>query len=305
MATYDPPDEFFTSSVLEVIPVPMLLAKGQVEFRTWATLGDDPLRICPSALTDRVARLLERKSPVSKSGEILAAWIGEEALIVPNILHMRWLPLESALHATRLILEQRYHLAEIDFLESPWPGLPPLVQEVWHRGAAKSERPPAELMAAAIDDPLGLSAHDRAVVAGHIEGVRGRYFIPFPRGTEQLFRAARIYNLANPLGTLVFRAAAHLSMSPPEQQKRDSALGRLQDALEKVISNPVQGRHSKTPEVSDGAVADLIEIAAALGLRIEPAISGSDALVWDHDADDLMIRNDREAPRPFGRPIQA
>ncbi|HEX7242796.1 MAG TPA: ATP-binding protein [Longimicrobiaceae bacterium] len=286
-------------------PVAVLTEKGQVIIRTWESLGDAPVRVCPAVLKIFVADLLAKQTLGIEYNGAMCEWVGEEAVIAD--LGGDWLSLKAAVQATRSVLEQEYHLAEVSLLEPPAADLPPLVQEIWRRGGPYSDHPRAELAAAAMKDPFSISARERAALLIDSGALWGHRFVSFP--DESVFRSANLFNLTHPLAALVFQGVAYLTAIRDKGDRWDSASGRLRDAVDEFAQF---SRFSLFSEVqwqySAANVNTLIEAAMRVGLSIDPAVAAADAIVWNGGYNPaLQIPDDwgRWKKKEFGTPLGA
>ncbi len=128
---YGSVDELLEVFPREAWPLPFLEAGGAFGASTWADLGDTPIATVPKPLSESIIRMMEHLPDMTQYDGPLLAWRGERCLITATSSREARESLiligamgSRAFHQGRL-------LHSIRFLEPPWEGNPPLLQEVW------------------------------------------------------------------------------------------------------------------------------------------------------------------------------
>lgn len=274
LANYHRGAEFLDNSFTAELPVALLCPEGRLRFSTWNKLGGQPVQVAPFVLRDELIELLDSDTYGQDYSGFLRAWRGQEILIAPSSAYSRWIPVQMALVATRSILEKTYHFSGVRFVEPPFANLPPLVEEVWHHGAPKSTRSLGELAAAAMADPLDMSALDRAVFSENSRFLWNHAFAIFPEKWQSVYFASRIFNLAHPLGALLFRVLGYLMTLPKQEDEWDAPSGRLRDAVAAFALHRLNRGNHQTKRTT------LIEAARAVGLSVDNRAVTDEAHAW-------------------------
>lgn len=293
LACCHPSAGVFYRGAMDDFPVPFVEAGGRLEFVRWGDLRDQPVRICPDVLHQEVSHLLEGQVVGAEYHGLLSEWRGSGAVVAPTYTEI--IGVDAALASIRLLFGAEYHLAGIELLTPPHPSFPPLIQEVWHRGALEWETPTAEIAAEVIADPLSVSARRLATLLKQSTVLQGHEFVLFPESARGVMRAAHIFNVAHPVSHLLLRCVAYVNSMPEE---RGVAMGRLRDAVE-WYGRGTWAEQGGYPD----AVAALFTAAAAVGIPADELPVEATPTVWYEDDIPIQQMIKRQRVQPFGMPL--
>lgn len=302
LALYRRPQSFLHRSIRSHLPVCFIGSGGLTTVRTWASLSNTVVKVAPGALGPLIASYLDalerRKERPNKNP--LCNWQGEDVLCASNS-SVPSLFVNAVVTATRFCLEKDYHLGEVTLLTPPVEGFQPLVQENWHPGGPEPERSLAELKSQAIENPLNMSARDRASFLVNSGNNWGKFAI-FPDGTNTPFSSGGdLYNLAHPVGTLLFRTLGYLAAERQSASNNatnnDARTGRLRDAQLGLLNLGMLPTDMITKQVEAFLAA-----ADSVGLPVDFASTIEPKEVWYSTPWQLIQQIEKRSVKPFGQP---
>jgi hypothetical protein len=298
LATYHLGEEFLRNLLLGELPVCVLTSEGNLAVKTWREFEGQHVMVFPEQLTNEVNLLIHHASRLVEYKSVLSAWSGSDSLLC-DTSYAPLLTVETAIGATKFLLYEYYDFNGVNLLESPHNDLPPLVQEIWVPKKSSANRTVHSLATQAVKDPLALSEQERHKLLLEAFPYSNIKFAIVPGEEHTPFIANRqIYNIAHPVGTLLFRSIAWLHLSKLNKSKADALTGKLTEfvyGMLETYSNPSASRF-------DALSASLFNSAVSLGLadRSEqlPTIGEKD--LW-YISRHFIVRGDYKTS--FGYPI--
>lgn len=228
-------EEFLRSLPLGELPTCLLTSGGNLAVKTWRELQGQPVMVFPEQLAGEVNILLHHAFRSVEHTSILNAWSGRDSLLCDSY-YVPFLTVENAIGATRFLLYVYYDFDGVNLLESPHKDLPPLLQEIWVPKKSLTDRPIEALATQAVTDPLSLSEQERHKLMMKAFPYADVKFVIVPDEEHSpLIVSRHIYNVAHPVGQLLFRSIAWLHLSRLNGTKDDALTGRLREFVHDMI----------------------------------------------------------------------
>jgi hypothetical protein len=225
-------------------PVPFLERGGRLAVREWGDVRAEALVLAPKPLRRELARMLAGHwLRQRRYNGPLESWVGEPLVICPERLYA------AASHSTEqaarlwpLPLAEGHCLGSIRFVTAPWGGNPPLLEMIQVPVRVSVDTVLTDrVLEQAVADPTSLSREQWALLPGQLfRGARLGQMpdaIDFPPPFEESFAyGGEMLNLRHPAAQSLVRFAAALELAERRRALPKDLLGRLDDALQHVLS---------------------------------------------------------------------
>jgi hypothetical protein len=259
-------------SMGETLPMAMLNSVGKFEVRRLTDFEPKVLAVCPNILSEELSKLiLAQVSNIPYKG-YLSNWRGDNSVIA-EVGYLPDLRLANAIDLTSSLLENYYFLANVELLQPPKKGLPPLLREIWKHQDLKLIRPIESIASEAIEDPFAISALDRGRLLKSIPWIWSHKFIVVPSDGPPPFRVGTsIYNLRHPVGEALFRTLAWMLLNDSSSSEALNH-GRMMDAAVKLLPYPdelLDSREATVGAQSLSRIANSVGLNVSSNLKIRP-----------------------------------
>lgn len=229
----------------EKLPLVFLETEGLLSVVEWQEITGDMLYDIPIQISGEydifeneleemgISKWLTHK----KYNGFLVQWKGKGCIV----LDLGWnkgISIQKIGILQRSLVKKFYRSGAIQFLNPPWDGNPPLLQNILFRKEVSEKGSEIEpVLEKTKKNPALLNPEERELLINELYGfVRIPKFIEFPQPFEQFFAyGPMMLNIKHPVTQALLRFAASLKLSKIHGTLPKDRIGHLQDALNEFL----------------------------------------------------------------------
>jgi hypothetical protein len=219
-------------------PLSFLEPGGHLNFLEWQELATEPIYLSPELLEIELMKIHGSRWLGQKGYEgILTNWVGDRCLCAfpdrSTIYSNESMATGSAQGLWKPPIEEKYLPAAVRFLNPPWEGDPPLLQEIWAPMHIPENLPDNEaILEKAVEDPAQLNPVEKSILLDEKILKRLPKAIEFSKPFEQLFAyGSQAMNLKHPMTQALVRFAAVVELSKRRKILAREQIGHLEDGI--------------------------------------------------------------------------